>query len=425
MYNFEGKRLALMGTENGAQEVADYCKKHGITLISFGSKADAKIHMVSDESCIVDCTNPEIMIPLLKEKKIDGVFLATSEKVIRKCIQYFDKANIRHYSTLEQWDALMNKNNFKKIAKEYEISIAPNYLIDYENCKIIGAVQYPVVIKPADSCGSVGISICNDDKEVKDAIDNAKKYSMSESVVCEKMLSDKGKFFQFELWACDGEIYFPYVKERIFYKPVGKSPKQPFIDIIPASCEELIREYYYEKMKKLFSDLNILNGHCWFQGIIENGVPYLFDTGFRLGGGKDYSITKKEKSVDLIENYIQFALAGKFGENNKKLEQPFKQKYAVISIGLKNGLIDKIDGIDKLLSDSSVFDYYQYYFENDEMTRSGLYAQALCRIYISGSDDESLKSNIQRALREITVVDATGKSLICEYPAEYYSWVKE
>lgn len=424
--DLRGKRLALMGTENGADEVSRICESSGITLVSFGSKAEAKIHKVSDEQCVVDCTDPDVMLPLLKEKKIDGVFLCTSEKVIRACSKYLHEAKMPFYTTLQQWDTLMNKKTFKEYAKQFGISTAPAYDLDeIERTVSEHKVSFPVVVKPSDSCGSVGISICNNIEEIRNAVRSATQHSLSNTVICEKYLADDGAFFQFEVWIRDGKAFFPYVKQRIFYDRVGTSPKQPFIDIAPAFCIELIKKYYYKQIEALFRDIGVNNGHCWFQGIIDDGIPYLFDTGFRLGGGKDYSVTKKEKGIDLIECYIRFALTGQFGANLERLEAPFAHSYAVISVGLKNGLIKEIHGIDEIRNKDYVYDYYQYYQEGQVMTRCGIYAQALCRIYIQADNITELKRDVAEVMNLIEVKNEYGESIILDLPSDYKRWIQD
>lgn len=424
MGEFFGKRLALLGTENGADEIANYCKDEGITLISFGNKPAAKIHQVSDEQCIVDCTDSKIMVPLLREKKIDGVFLCTCEKVIKKCSRFLCECGYNFYTTTEQWDILMNKFVFKEYAKKFGISTAPTYTLNEDNeIDKKEKVVFPVVVKPADSCGSVGISVCNNPEEVKAAVEKAKNNSQSRNVVCERYLPDDGQFFQFEVWIRNEEVFFPYVKQRLFYDSIEEHPKQPFIDIAPADSEVVISKYYYDQVTALFKYIGVKNGHCWFQGIIDNDVPFIFDTGFRLGGGKDYKVTKKEKGIDLIECYARFFLTGQFGINLDGLKKPFKYKYAVISLGLKNGFIDKIFGVDEIKAKECVFDFYQYYYEGQMMTRSGIYAHTIFRIFIQADNMKELKHNISNILNIIKVQNKMGESLLLDYPNEYKKWI--
>ncbi len=422
MGEWTGKRLALIGTENGASDVAEFCKKEGITLVSFGNKPEAKIHGLSDEQCVVDCTDAAVMIPLLKEKRIDGVFLCTGEKVIRSCIPFLREAGYRHYSTPEQWEILMNKKNFKEASRKFGISTVPEFQIDAQTGKIIGDVSFPVVVKPAVGSGSVGISVCHTAQEVAQAVPLAQKNNKASQVICEKFLS--GPFFFYEIWLREGKAYFPYVKERISYPQIGSHPQQPFIDMSPASFRDLIQRYYFDKTEKFFHSLGIENGACWFQGIIEDGIPYIMDTGFRLSGGQDWRVVKEETGIDLIENHVRYALGGTFGGDLSALKGGIRNSYAIVCVGLKNGTIQRIQGIDKINALPFVMKLHQYYAEGSTVKTSGLFSQTLCRIYVKGADQAELKQNVAQVLEVLEAVDADGNSLLLDYPQEYYRWLQ-
>ena len=186
-------------------------------------------------------------------------------------------------------------------------------------------------------------------------------------------------------------------------------------------------------MSRLFDDLGIDNGSCMFQGIISDGVPYIMDTAFRLSGGMDFRVVHEDKGIDLVACYMQHALTGQFGDDfSQTLRSTFGRSqgensplstlnshYATICIGLKNGLITRIRGIDAVRQLPFVYSLYQYYHEGDTMQYSGLFLQVLCRIFVRANSRQELQSNINTILDLIEVEGTDGNSLLRDYPSAF------
>jgi hypothetical protein len=169
-------------------------------------------------------------------------------------------------------------------------------------------------------------------------------------------------------------------------------------------------------MSQLFEDLGVSNGSCMFQGIISDGVPYIMDNAYRLSGGMDFRVVHQDKGIDLVACYMQHALTGQFGEDFSSLANPLHGYYATICIGLKNGRIHTIRGIDDVRLLPYVYSLFQYYHEGDTMQYSGIFLQVLCRIFVRADSQQELHQHINSILSFIEVEDDNGRSLLLDYP---------
>ena len=403
----KGKRLAVFGANTVVDEVTAYARKHGIVLVSVGNVPEAPMHQASDEQYFLDCTDETVMLPFLKEKRIDGLLNCSGEMVIRKSVGWIAKTGLNYIHTHHQWDVLMNKQHFKEACIRYGMPAIPAFRLEDDN------IPFPVIVKPVDNGGSFGISVCRNRAEMIEAIDKAIKNSTVGEYLCEKFL--KGPYFQFEIWRQNGKSYFPYTKGRVFYPAIGQSPCQPFIDLYPSPEADIISQLY-EPISQLFDDLGVSNGSCMFQGIISDGVPYIMDNAFRLSGGMDFRVVHEDKGIDLIACYMQHALTGQFGEDFSALAEPLHSRYATVCIGLKNGQITRIKGIDEVRQLPFVYGLYQYYHEGDIMQYSGIFLQVLCRIFVRADSRQELQSNINTILGLIEAEGTDGNSLLRDYP---------
>ncbi len=408
MESLKGKRLAVFGANTVTEEVTAFARRHGIVLVSVGNVPEAPMHQVSDEQYYLDCTDETVMLPFFKEKHIDALLSCSGEMVIRKSVGWIAKTGFHYHVTPRQWDVLMNKQHFKEACIRYGMPAIPAFRLEDED------IPFPVIVKPVDNGGSFGITVCRNRTEMKEAIAKAIKNSTVGEYLCEKFI--EGPYFQFEIWRQNGKSYFPYTKGRVFYDAIGTSPQQPFLDLYPSPEADIIKRLY-EPMLHLFDDLGIDNGSCMFQGIISDGVPYIMDNAFRLSGGMDFRVVHEDKGIDLIACYMQHALTGQFGEDFSALAEPLHHQYATICIGLKNGHITRIKGIDAVRQLPFVYGLFQYYHEGDTMQYSGLFLQVLCRIFVRADSRQELQSSINTILGLIEAEGTDGNSLLRDYPS--------
>lgn len=405
-----GKRLALIGGKTIRKEVVASARKYGVKLINFGAtKAALKPFLFNAMNKYM----PNATGLLMKAYRIDAVLLIAAEKVIHRNLKWLCRSSYHYYSTEEQWNLLMNKQHFEEKAAQFGITPIPRYPVDGKKQTVPDAVKYPVVVKPAEGSGSAGISICFNEAEVKKALELALRSGDGDGVMCQKFLN--GPYFQFEVWMQDGKAYFPYVKERVFYPAAKKCPPQPFVDFYPSAHQELISGLF-PKIDKLMKELNVQNGSCMFQGIIDDGIPYIMDVGFRISGGLDFKVVQRETNVDLIDAHVLYALGGPFGQDFSRLQQPYRNAYAVVCIGLKNGVISRIVGLKDIKEKSYVFDTFQHYDVGYPMKSSGRFAQACFRFFLADENREKLKEDVKELLSLLRIENEKGESMILDYP---------
>ena len=406
-----GKKLAIIGGYYIKKEINACADKYHFSTVYYGLTKSRIINSLFNR---LNLYFPALCKYILKAAGVSGVLLISREKLIDRNIRWISRSDYYYCITEAQWDSLMNKKSFEESASRFGIPKIPGYPVDPSAKDVTCRVDFPVVVKPADGSGSSGVSICGNREELKKALPLAFKNSKCKQVLCQKFLD--GPYFQFEIWMQDGKAYFPYTKDRIFYKPVGNRPPQPFIDFYPSVNHELISSSLFNKISDLISFSGIKNGSCMFQGLIDHGVPYIMDTALRISGGLDYKIVDREKGVDLIESHIMYALSRRFGNDFGNLDSSFVHAYATICVGLKNGTIADINGLEKISGKPYVFDCFQYYDVGYRMTQSGLFSQVCFRIFLVDDNREKLVSDIREILGILQINDKNGDSLLLEYP---------
>jgi hypothetical protein len=91
----------------------------------------------------------------------------------------------------------------------------------------------------------------------------------------------------------------------------------------------------------------------------------------------------------------------------------FQGKYAAtIWFLLKKGIINRIEGYDKIEKDPSIFHISRRLFENDEITKEmiGTESQVMARIYLSCNSKYELKNKITDIYNIIKVFDQNNNN---------------
>ena len=97
---------------------------------------------------------------LAKKIKVDGVIAGYSEFRVENMIKLTKRLELPCYITEEQLEITRDKIKFKDCCRKYGVPVVKEY-------KTIEEVnEYPVIVKPTDRAGSIGISIANNYDEL-------------------------------------------------------------------------------------------------------------------------------------------------------------------------------------------------------------------------------------------------------------------
>lgn len=178
----KGKRLLILGGSLWKEAIKQFADEHEIVLIATGNDQSAGIFEIADEKYDVNSTDARAMKALIKEMKIDGVYMGGSETVIGSACQYLEELGLPCYCTYKQWNTLQNKKNFKDLCIQSGLPVVPKF--EFENGEIrLNKDDFPVITKPADGCGSSGFSVCYNNDELQKGYKIAADDSATGSVI--------------------------------------------------------------------------------------------------------------------------------------------------------------------------------------------------------------------------------------------------
>ena len=181
-------------------------------------------------------------------------------------------------------------------------------------------IEYPIIIKPCDSRGSRGQTICWSHEEAMKAIGFAKKESLSENIVIEKYLGSENDL-QLVYMVIEGEPILVRVEDRYLGDEYSGLDKLAIASIEPSIHEQWYRDKINDKVVSMIKDLGLKNAPVFIQGLMDRDTVRFYDPGIRLPGDEYDRIYKFVTGIDLTELVIKFALTGDMSlEIGKKIK---------------------------------------------------------------------------------------------------------
>lgn len=406
-----GKRLLVLGGSAWGDIIKAFAKENQITIVTAGNNPKSQLAKMGEYHNI-DSTDHEAMKKFIREYKIDGVYFGGEEAVIRHAIQYLAELQMPCYCTKEQWDALMNKRSFKELCQKFDIPVAPKY--NYT----MGApcdFDFPVIVKPADGCASVGITICESEAQLSAAFKFAYENSPGHEVLIEKLVNNSGMDVFFQItggeaeWCALGDKYPVRFQEGAGSVAGAR--------VLPSKYTDEFRTRFEDKLKRLFKHLGLYQGLIWME-VFHDGDNYYFnEVGYRPNGslsiiGIDYLC-----GINTVAADIYYALTGKsmahgFTSLILKEVSHSKKKVCEYWVACNAGTIGLINGIKELREYPSILAVFPKYSEGSVIPHTNGFAQNFCVIHFTYDIPDEMRETVRFIKETIEVRNKFGEDMI-------------
>ena len=413
---FEGKKLLILGGNPETTPLVEIANKMGIkTIVSSGRHSDAA-KKAAWKAYDVDGMDVPGLISLAREEKVDGVLVGVADILVPSYCKVCDALELPCYATQEIVDVFAFKDVFKATCERYGVHGIPEFYLDSEmKREDLDRIIYPVMIKPVDNGGGVGMTVAYNEEELVQGVKKALEASNKKRFIVEKYMQcdDMGMYYTFKDGYCSAScIYDRYTTDE-----------QPGLSRVclggtyPSKHVDEYFERMHDNAVRMFKEIGIKNGILMLSGFYENGEFYVYDTGFRLQGEAPHLLMKAIHGFDQREMLIRFALTGSEGDIDLMTEDDtmLRGKWAAtLWILLKQGQIAKIEGLDNLDKDSRVVANIQRLKVGDKVLSEwiGNEKQVLTRMYFVCDSKEELAECLREYQHKIKVYDNDGNDLV-------------
>lgn len=417
MKNLYGKKLLILGGSYCKDAMKQFSIENNVNLIAAGNNPTAEMCLIADEYYNINSTDPNAVKNLILEKSIDGVYLGSSEPVIGSAISYLPQMGFPCYCTKEQWDIIQNKATLKEHFIKFGLPVVPRYKINYGDIeKMDDSIDFPVITKPADGCGSRGFSICNNKSELLEGYKLASENSYSGEVIVEKFVNNQGvvAFFSFT----NGKMVFLGMEDKYPRVYTENGSYVAGLLIFESRFTAEFSEKFCEKLSNMFSSLGLKEGTLWIE-VFKDGNNYYFnEAGYRYGGSATVYPIDYLYNVNQVYADMYYALTGEselYGHSSLLSDSlPRKKHYCIYPLYVKAGTIKEIDGIEELNNADSIVKTVITKHIGDTIDATGDFSQNFALIHFVFDSIDELKQTIFEIHNTLTVSDDNNLNMLVE-----------
>ena len=234
----------------------------------------------------------------------------------------------------------LNKEEAKKKMKQAGLPVVEGITLEEIPSNLSNEFSFPLIVKPLDSSGSRGVSVAMDDKQLKIAFSNAKKFNTK--VLVENYL--EGNHIDISGIILNKKFFPGGILDR-FFSPLPY--RVPIYGIQPSSITQKLQKDLYSLLEKAAKSLGILSGPVKADIILTDRGPFIIEITPRLHGEVSSSfVCNLTYGTSPVKQWINWISSKKLPD-----EQAFHKEYCYSGwAGLfcnKPGTLKNIKGIQK------------------------------------------------------------------------------
>ncbi|WP_036909602.1 acetyl-CoA carboxylase biotin carboxylase subunit family protein [Prevotella sp. FD3004] len=358
------KKLLILGATHGEVNVVKFAQSKGYYVIVTDNHENwivSPAKAVADEAWNISWSDIDALTQKCLKERVDGVLSGFSEFRVENMIKLCNELNLPCYINMEQLEITRDKDKFKKLCRKYSVPVVNEYSPESKD------LVYPVIIKPTDRAGSIGINVAYNQEEYLKYLDLAYSLSPSKNVIVEDYIDD-GIKFDCSYVIYDNQAYLVETCDTIMLSKEKGNETLQKAWTFPSKHELEYIEKVDGNVRNMLNNMGMRYGVANISFFYRNGGFYVFETGFRLGGGHSYDYQRATGGIDYLELLVDYAL----NEPLKTIHPiPAERDVAVtynIYVKCKNDdIIRKVCGVDAITKIEGVVTYVQYIYEGKEI----------------------------------------------------------
>jgi hypothetical protein len=409
---FEGKKLLILGATANEIPLVKRAQELGAYVITTDYNTDFRkspAKNVSDEYWNVSWSDIDELEKRCRTTGINGVTAGFSEIRIDNMIKLCERLDLPCYVSSKQLAITRNKALFKAECRRNGVPT----INEYESLDAV--TRYPVIVKPTDRAGSIGVGIAYDRVGLEEAFKIAYEKSLEKTVIIEDYITDATEF-DVHYAVCNGKITLLTTDDII---PASGNQKDGKVVqsawMYPSKYEKDYLNSVSQNIESMIQNMGILDGTIFFSGFVhKNGEFSFFECGYRLWGEQEFSYDYMCGKMNYLDIYIYHALTGSCADISGNPNGAMKNGVE-LNLYVTGGTISRIEGIDKIAENRDcylhIIDSYvgqECTFENAILTKAAL-------IGFANSDPLQLKKDIEEAYSVLHVCDENGKNMFYDH----------
>lgn len=338
------------------------------------------------------------------KEKVDCIITACGDQPLITMARISQELGLPCYLSEQQALDMTNKLHMKKIMQDNGIPTAKFLTVKDEN-EVIGNIDFPVMIKPADCNGSLGVRKANNMEEFKKFFREAKEYSISNSAIVETFTS--GTEVNVDCYAVDGHACL-LMYGNVRKKKIGDSITLIYQTYIPAA----ISAGALKNIQKIADDIvrvfKLDNTPLLIQTIVNGDDVSVIEFAPRIGGGAKHRTVRYKTGFNILKANVISMLGG-----NPDVRTDYDPDYYSRNhVYAFPGIYSHVENADKLIADGIIEEYVPIKMKGSKVGEFFASRDRVGSFLVKASTMEELERKISIAAQTLRVIDADGNDIM-------------
>lgn len=386
------KKILVVGGGKYQRDLIIRLKDKGYYVLCIDKNPKALGFEFADQYEITDVCDKEKCLEYAKKHNIDAIMTNGATITLPTVAYIGEKLNLPHLNGSAA-NISVNKYKIKDTLAKNGCNIWGEYFqINSIEEGIKRNYSYPVVIKPCDGSGSVGVNTVYSEEELKSAVQNAFENARFNKIYCEKLIN--GAEYSAEAFVYNSKTYIYGIIKTTFVKRDGNDIS--YGHRVPGGLPENTEKLIEKEVDKACKALKINMGSVNFDIILnkEDGKPYIIDCGIRIGQNLIAShLVPYSAGVNVIDNNISAALGEKTDPEIK-----FRKYIATRLLICNPGIISEIEDCSSLIGTNNIIDIVFRKSKGDVQKEYKDKSDTCGWVICQGNSAEDAENNAEKAL---------------------------
>ena len=413
------EKLLFLGIDTTTKYVLQYARSIGVyTIIADMYPADSSpVKKYADENWQIDIKDLDKLENTCREQGVTGVYNGTHDI----CLDYVRELSLRlfgeFYASDRAWECSRDKLEFKKECMRVGLTVPKCYDLSGAHMEVVkDELSFPLVVKPADSFASQGLSICNSPEELEKGIGSAVETSSKKRIVIEELIDgdeyaagfifNRGKATQIEFTKL-----YKYEVNHVNRLVFARHNIEP----------DIRREYLsavHDKFLELFSNIQPEKGGGFIQMIYRDHTFYPLEFGYRLDGVGSWMTRKLTSGFSTADYLTHVALRHDLScleEKVRELSDNIDYHGGEYFPAVRPGRIARIEGLETVKAMDQVEVILERFHEGDEVGISNSMYQIAYYFSIGASSDKEAADKLKKINDTLHLYDEDGQEMLCKF----------
>lgn len=296
--------IAIIGASYLQLPLVKKAKELGIYTICFAWAEGAVCKEAADEFYPISIVEKEQILSICREKQIDGICTIASDVAAPTVAYIAEKLGL----VGNPYEVALRANNKYLMRQAFSGAGIPcpayRKITSFEQLNT-EAFRLPLIVKPTDRSGSLGITKVEKFEDLHDAVETALHCSFKHEAIIEEFV--EGREISVEFISYQGKHYPLQITDKV------TTGAPHFVELEHHQPADLSEEQYaqiYDLTKSALNALGVTNGasHSEYK-ITADGSVYVMEIGARMGGdfiGSD--LVMLSTGYDFLKGVINVAL---------------------------------------------------------------------------------------------------------------------